>query len=82
MSIHSISYKGTTSITLDRPYNYTSSTSPTIYLGVSTPITYYLTILVLNLKYTSNTYYNYSKVGYYLPNYTLPYALYIELKEL
>ena len=86
MPIHSTAYIDTTpSLTLDRLYNRSSST-PSSLLTVCSRTTALpsrrLNTLALNPKHAGDTYYNYSKVGYCLPNYTLPYTPYLDLKEL
>ena len=75
----------TPSLALDRPHNCSSSTPSSLLTMCSRTTTlpgYYLNTPALNPKHTSNTCYNYSKVGHHSPNYTLPYAPYLELKEL
>ena len=70
--MYSTAYIDTTpSLTLDRLYNCSSSLIlTTIHLGVSTTPTRHLNTPILNPNYTSNTCYNYSKIGYYLLDYT------------
>src|SRR3954469_21271105 len=82
--MRSVPYKGTPSLTLDRPYNRSSSSSSSLTACSRTTAlpSRRLNTLALNLDYAKDTYFNYSKVGYYLSNYTLPCAPRTELKEL
>ena len=80
--MRSVPREGTPSLTLDRPYNRSSSSSLTARSRTTALPSCRLTTLALNPNYAGDTYYNYSKVGYYLPNYTLPCTPYTELKEL
>ena len=71
MPTHSALYKGTPSLALNKSYNCSSSLIlTTIHLRVSTTPTRRLNTPTLNPNYTSNTYYNYSKIGYRLLDYT------------
>ena len=71
MPIRSALREGTPSLALDRSYNRSSSLILTaIRLGASVTPTRRLNTPTLNPNYTSDTYYNYSKVGYYLLDYT------------
>ena len=84
MPIRSAPRESTYSLILDRPYNR-SSPSPSLLTTRSRTAalpSYRSTTLALNPNYARDTYYNYSKVGYYLPNYTVPYTPRIKLKEL
>jgi len=82
LPIRSIPREGTPSLTLDRPYNHSSSSSLTARSRTTALPSRRLNTLALNPDYARDTYFNYSKVGYYLSNYTLPYAPRTELKEL
>ena len=82
MPIRSAPRESTYSLILDRPYNR-SSLSPLTARSRTTALpSRRSTTLALNPNYARDTYYNYSKVGYYLPNYTVPRTPRIELKEL
>ena len=80
--MRSVPRKGTPSLTLDRPYNRSSSSSLTARSRTTALPSCYLNTLALNLDYARDTYFNYSKVGHRLSNYTLPYTPRTELKEL
>ena len=80
--MRSVPREGTSSLTLDRPYNRSSSSSLTARSRTTAPPSRYLNTLALNPDYARDTYFNYSKVGYYLSNYTLPRTPSTELKEL
>ena len=86
MPIHSTAYIDTTpSLALDRLYNCSSSTPSSLLTTCSRTAALpsrRLNTLALNPKHAGNTYYNYSKVGHRSPNYTLPRAPYLDLKEL
>jgi len=72
LPIHSTAYIDTIpSLALDRLYNCSPSLILTaIHLGVSTIPTRRLNTPTLNPNYTGDTYYNYSKIGHRLLDYT------------
>jgi hypothetical protein len=74
----------TPSLALDRPHDYSSSTSSllTAYSRTAALSGRRSNTPTPNPKHAGDTYYNCDKVGHYSPNYNLPRAPYIELKEL
>ena len=76
-------YIGSFTFVIKRTYDCLfSSSSLTIRFRTTVPPAYCLTLLVLNPNYTSNTCFNYRKVGHCLLDCLLPYAPCTKLKEL
>jgi hypothetical protein len=69
----------------EQPHNCTihsSSSSQVIRFKTAVLPICRLTIPALNVAYVGNTCFNCGKLGYCLPDYTLPYAFCAKLKEL